>query len=99
MSQAAVKMEPPAATARPELDAALATLRKHATDWARSPVEERIALARRMLDGYVAVAEDQVRAGCRAKGIEFDSQASGEEWLAGPAGVIRKLRLLIRTLE
>jgi acyl-CoA reductase-like NAD-dependent aldehyde dehydrogenase len=98
MSQAAAKLTPPAATARPELDAALANLRKHATEWARSPVEERIALARRMLDGYVAVAEDQVRAGCRAKGIEFDSPASGEEWLAGPSVVIRNLRLLLDTL-
>ena len=98
-TQAAAKMEPPAATKRPDLDAALATLREHATAWARTPIEERIALAEQMLDGYVAVAEEQVRAGCRVKGLDFDSPAAGEEWLAGPSVVVRNLRLLIETLS
>src|SRR5581483_5343120 len=86
-------------TTNTELDAALARLRERATPWARSPIGERIALARKMLDGYVAIAEDSVRAGCRMKGLDFDSPRAGEEWLAGPSVVIRNLRLLIETLS
>ena len=100
--QAAQKLEvtpAPASTARPELDKALETLRAHATDWARSSIADRIALARKMLDGYVAVAEASVLAGCHAKGIDPSSPLASEEWLAGPTVVIRNLRLLIETLE
>ena len=99
MSEPARKLEPPSQTARPDLDAALKRLREHAEAWARSPVEDRIALARKMMDGYVAVAEEQVRAGCKMKGLDFDSSASAEEWLAGPTVTIRNLRLVIETLE
>src|SRR5438105_11759370 len=67
--QAAQKLEgtaAPQSTARAELDATIKTLRAHATEWARSPISERIALARKMLDGYVEVAEASVLAGCHA---------------------------------
>src|SRR4051794_31370663 len=100
--QAAQKLEPtaaPQATARPELDATLKTLRAHATEWARSKLSERIALAKQMLAGYVDVAEASVLAGCHAKGIDPASQLASEEWFAGPTIVIRNLRLLIETME
>jgi aldehyde dehydrogenase (NAD(P)+) len=86
-------------TANAALDTALGKLKEHATAWARSPLEERIALAHKLLAGYVAVAEDSVRAGCRMKGLDFDSPRAGEEWLAGPSVVIRNLRLLIETMS
>ena len=86
-------------TARPELDAALGKLRDKADEWARSSIAERIALLRQFLDGYVAVAEESVRAGCKVKGIDFESPLSAEEWLAGPSVVVRNLRLLIETME
>ncbi len=89
----------PQSTARPELDKQIETLRAHATDWARSPLTERIALAKKMLDGYVAVAEASVLAGCHAKGIDPNSPLAAEEWLAGPTIVIRNLRLLCETME
>ncbi|HWE27804.1 MAG TPA: aldehyde dehydrogenase family protein [Polyangia bacterium] len=100
--QAAQKVEltpAPAATARPDLDKALETLRAHATGWARSSIGERIALAKKMLDGYVEVAEASVLAGCHAKGIDPSSPLASEEWFAGPTIVIRNLRLLVETLE
>ena len=99
--QAAQKLESaaPQSTARPELDKTLATLRAHATEWARSPLAERIALAKKMLDGYVEVAEASVLAGCHAKGIDPSSPLASEEWFAGPTIVIRNLRLLIETME
>jgi aldehyde dehydrogenase (NAD(P)+) len=86
-------------TARPELDATLGKLREHADGWARSSVSERIALLKQLLDGYVAVAEESVIAGCKNKGIDPSSPLSAEEWLAGPSVVIRNLRLLIESLE
>jgi len=99
--QAAQKLETvvPQSTARPELDKQLETLRAHATEWARSPIADRIALAKKMLAGYVDVAEASVLAGCHAKGIDPASQLASEEWFAGPTIVIRNLRLLIETLE
>src|SRR6185312_4549695 len=98
--QAAQKIDPASqSTARPELDKQLETLRARATEWARSPLAERIALARKMLDGYVSVAEASVLAGCHAKGIDPSSPLASEEWLAGPTIVIRNLRLLCETME
>lgn len=100
--QAAQKTEvtpAPQTTARPELDAALKKLKQHAPEWARAPIGERIALAKKMLDGYVEVAEASVLAGCHNKGIDPNSPLASEEWFAGPTIVIRNLRLLIETLE
>ncbi len=53
---------------------------------------------RSLLDGYVAVAEESVVAGCLKKGIDPASPLSSEEWFAGPAVVVRNLRLLIESL-
>ncbi len=89
----------PQTTARPDLDAALKTLRAKAEGWARAPIAERIALAQKMLDGYVEIAEASVLAGCHAKGIEPSSPLASEEWFAGPTIVIRNLRLLIETMR
>lgn len=89
----------PQSTARPELDATLNKLRAAATGWARAPIADRIALAKKMLDGYVAIAEASVLAGCHAKGIDPNSPLASEEWFAGPGIVVRNLRLLIETLQ
>lgn len=89
----------PDATPRPELDKMLATLRQKADGWARSSLPERIALAKKMLQGYLDVAEASVVAGCHAKGIDPSSALASEEWFAGPTIVIRNLRLLIETME
>jgi aldehyde dehydrogenase (NAD(P)+) len=100
--QAAQKIDvasAPQTTPRPDLDAALKNLRAHADEWARSSIADRIALAKKMLAGYVEVAEASVLAGCHAKGIDPHSPLASEEWFAGPTIVIRNLRLLIETLE
>jgi acyl-CoA reductase-like NAD-dependent aldehyde dehydrogenase len=89
----------PQSTPRTEIDNALKTLKAHVAEWARSPIAERIALAKKMLAGYVGVAEASVLAGCHNKGIDPNSPLASEEWFAGPTIVIRNLRLLIETLE
>jgi aldehyde dehydrogenase family protein len=100
--QAAQKLDvapAPATTPRSDLDGVLTNLRAHADGWARAPIAERIKLARQLLDGYVAIAEASVLAGCHAKGIDPNSELAAEEWFAGPSIVIRNLRLLLETLE
>ncbi len=96
---ATLKNPPPSTTARPDLDAGLKKLRENATAFARSSVDERLALLRAMLEGYVTVAEDSVISGLAAKGIDPSSPLAAEEWLAGPVVVIRNIRLLIESLE
>ncbi len=81
------------------LDAAVETVAARSTAWARLGVEERIRLAQACIAGLVDGAADMVAAGCRAKGLDVDSSASAEEWLAGPIPSIRNLRLLTRTLS
>jgi len=95
----AERKEVPASTSRPELDAQLKRLREAAPGWARSGIDERIALLRGFLDGYMQIAEDSVVAGCRVKGLDPNGPTGGEEWLAGPVVVVRNLRLLTETLE
>ena len=67
--------------------------------WARAPLSARIKLASDMQAGYLSVAEASVRAGCSAKGLQFESPASGEEWITGPWCVVRQLRLVRESLE
>jgi aldehyde dehydrogenase (NAD(P)+) len=86
-------------TARPEIDQGLEKLKAAAGDFVKLGIPERLQLLRRMIDGYVAVAEDSVRAGLEMKGISPSTSLAAEEWLAGPVVVIRNLRLLIDTLQ
>jgi acyl-CoA reductase-like NAD-dependent aldehyde dehydrogenase len=81
-----------------ELDAAVDVLRSRKDDWAALPIDRRIALLQRCLEGALRTAPAVVRAGCEAKGIDPRSAASGEEWMSGPIGVIRQVRLFIETL-
>jgi acyl-CoA reductase-like NAD-dependent aldehyde dehydrogenase len=87
------------ATPQPDLDRLARRLHDQAPVFARTGIAERLALLRTMLEGYLGVAEEQVRAGCRVKGIDFNSPAAAEEWLGGPSFVLRNIRLLIETLE
>src|SRR5207302_4776236 len=60
---------------------------------------EKIAVARRMLEGFSRIAERSVQAACAAKGIAPGSPQEGEEWLAGPYVTLRILRLTLEALE
>ena len=82
------------ATAARGLDAAVARLGEAAPRFAALELEAREALVRRMLAGYLRVAERSVGTAVAAKGIPPDSPLAGEEWFTGPWCVIRQLRLL-----
>ena len=82
-----------------ELDEKIATLSEHATEWARLPLKEKIALGERLLEGNYRVAERQVEAAIVAKRIPKDSPLVGEEWLGGPLITLRTLRSTLKSLE
>ncbi len=89
----------PTATAFAKLDEMLSRVKEGSRRFARLSIDERIALVRSMRDGYYAIAEESVRAACAAKGLDFDSPTSGEEWLAGPLITLRILRQTEEVLE
>jgi hypothetical protein len=85
-------------TAPADLDRAVGVLADRKDAWARLSIQARIDLATRCLAGFNAVSEAMVRAGCLAKGLEYDAPGSVEEWLSGPVPLIRNLRLLRESL-
>lgn len=82
-----------------ELDAILAKLRRHAEPFARLSPAARAGLLRECMPLVWRNAEDWVRAACEAKGIDYESAASSEEWLGGPMTTLRNVRLLAEALD
>ena len=91
MSAAAVAIPP--AMPFPQLDASIAKVRDGCREFAKLSIDDRISLLERMRLGYREIAEESVRLACAAKGIDFSSPTSGEEWLGGPMVTIRVIRL------
>lgn len=73
---------------------AAVVVRSRASEFARLAPEQRVSLLRSVMVRTAAVATDWVREACTRKSIAFDSPVSGEEWLGGPAVVVRNCRLL-----
>ena len=88
----------PQPTATWELEQKLTRLREGASAFARLPISNRLHLLEHGLEGVRRVAERWVRLACTAKGLDFDSPASAEEWLGGPMTTLRNLRLLREAL-
>jgi acyl-CoA reductase-like NAD-dependent aldehyde dehydrogenase len=88
----------PAPSPVSRLDEAVTRAREGASRLLRLSLEDRIALARSMQAGYLAIARDSVRAACAAKGIPLGTPLEGEEWTAGPLMVVRTLRLIQQAL-
>ena len=86
------------ATSLERCDALVQSLAAKKDTWVRTPNARRIQLLERCIDRCVAVAEEWVRHACRAKGLDFLSPRSGEEWLAGPMPVVRNLRMLAESI-
>ncbi|MFZ5468278.1 MAG: aldehyde dehydrogenase family protein [Myxococcota bacterium] len=89
----------PSSTPLSQLDKTLARVKEGARPFARLSLEARIRLLQSVREGYRTVAEECVRAACAAKGIDFHSPLSGEEWLLGPMITLRTVRLLLESLE
>ena len=82
-----------------EMDRALADLVDSKEEWLRLSIPRRVAILERLADSTLAVSERWVDAALKAKGITPGTSAAGEEWVAGPAPLIRNIRLLIRSLK
>jgi aldehyde dehydrogenase (NAD(P)+) len=80
------------------VDQAVEEVRRGADSLGTYGIPQRLVLLDRLRRDTLAVAEDWVRAGCEAKGIDFSSGTAAEEWLGGPTTVLRLLRLLRETL-
>lgn len=89
----------PLSASTADLAAVVERARAASRSFVRLPIAERISLLRQLRRNYAEVAEEQVRRACEAKGLDFDDPISGEEWLVGPLGIIRSLRLLEQSLR
>jgi acyl-CoA reductase-like NAD-dependent aldehyde dehydrogenase len=92
--------EPPAAippTPRDRIDASIDRVSAAKTEWTRVAIPDRLRLLERLKAGVLGVAEEWAALGTRAKGLP--PEASGEEWIVGPATTLRNLRLLGEALE
>ena len=86
-------------TSQSKLDEALAILEDHKQEWVELEIDERIELLEHLRDGVVEVASDWMQAAMEAKGMSPGSTEEGEEWLAGPASIIKNVSLLIASLR
>lgn len=84
-------------TAPSRIDETLARLRAGAQRFAQLTLDERIALARSMQQGYLRIAAASAEAARVAKGLP--PEAAGDEWASGPMIVVRALRLIIESLD
>ncbi len=89
----------PSATDASALDAVVERVKEGSRAFVRLSLEARMQLVEQMRRGYHEVAEASVVDACRAKGIDPDGPQAGEEWMTGPFGVIRNLRLLHQSLK
>ena len=96
LPEAQHRIEP---TSRSRIDDALAVLEGQKQEWVALDIDERIDLLDDLRAGVVRTAEGWIEAAVRAKGMTFGSAEEGEEWMAGPAAVLRNISLLIGSLR
>lgn len=89
----------PLPSSQSHIDMTVTALSQAAGRFAKLPIDQKIAIAISMQQGYVRIAERSVFAGCKAKGIEIGSTSEAEEWAAGPWGIVRQLRLICESLN
>ncbi len=89
----------PSATAFTALDQVVHRVKEGSRAFARLSLDDRMQLAEQMRQGYREISERSVIEACQAKGIDFNSSLSGEEWLVGPLAVLRNLRLILESLR
>ena len=82
-----------------ECDALVEALATKKDEWVKLSAADRAKLLRACIPALLSVAEDWVKDGCRAKGIDVNTPLAGEEWIAGPWQTMRNLRLYAAALE
>ena len=99
MSITARPAEPAAADFKKAIDAQVATLAAHKDEWAALPVRRRIEYLGEVRQRAHDSAPRWVEAACRAKGLDIDSPAAGEEWGSGPWALIYGLNRYLESLR
>jgi aldehyde dehydrogenase (NAD(P)+) len=97
MSYQNIVLPPP--TQHASIDAALAELEAHETEWARLPIPGKIELLEGLKERIAFAAERWVEAASVAKGLPAGSPLRGEEWVAGPWALLYYIDPLRETLE
>ena len=82
-----------------QIDSDLAILNDHKTNWVNLDLKIKIELLQEVLNNMAHVADEQVKAGNKAKGLAEGSSQGGEEWFGGPFVQIRIVRLMIEELK
>lgn len=81
------------------LDQSVSELAAGLERWGGTGIAQRIELLDRLAADTLAASADLVAASCLGKGIDPHSSTAGEEWLGGPATVLRHIRLLRGSLQ
>ena len=82
-----------------DLDAALAALSESKDAWARTSVEDRIAILADIKERLMPVAESWAKTASRRKQIPDGSPLEGEEWISGPYTLMAACNGLMVTLS
>ena len=80
------------------IDTAIEELQAAKSRWARMPVEEKLGFLDGLRQATYEHSRRWVEHATKAKGITMSSPVAGEEWIAGPFGVIDALNSLEVTL-
>ncbi|MEN8238081.1 MAG: aldehyde dehydrogenase family protein [Actinomycetota bacterium] len=80
------------------LDRSIAALESAKGAWLATDIEDQIDLLRGLRTKTAANARRWVDAAAKAKGLALDSPLAGEEWLAGPYGMIDAINAMEATL-
>jgi hypothetical protein len=86
-------------TSPTDCDQILSQLAAQRQTWLQVSIPERIHILQCCLLGVEAVAAEWVETACTEKGNATDDVLAGEEWLSGPAAVIKFLQQLIQALK
>ncbi len=81
------------------IEAAVADLDEGTRTWAALTLRQRATLLRRIRTSVAAVAPEWAAIAARSKGLGDDHPLRGEEWLAGPYGVLVALDAYAQTLD
>lgn len=80
------------------VDAVVRRVAQQAPTWRALDAARRADILKSCCDGVFAVAKEWVEQSCAAKGIHMSAPQAGEEWVTGPAILLRHLRLYRDTL-
>jgi len=81
------------------LDQSVAALESSKSSWLDMGIEDQIAMLGDLRTKTAANARRWVEAAAKAKGLSLDSPIVGEEWLAGPYGMIDAINALETTMK